>query len=305
MIDRDDLKAAVNAGVLNSQQAMRLEAFLANRAKGDRTLVTEGAGESENLRFLSNFNDIFITIGLLILFGGFGALFGVMVGSTVGQTGSPLFTGGLLALGIGGLAWAMMEYFCARRRMLLPSMFLAIVVSVAGGLLAGTIVGSVVGIDDPGQTPFAMMDQSMSLAISFFVGSAGAALLIFRRFGLPFSLFIVAVSAAAIVYMWLFRGAEVQALFGGFAMFLTGLGTLAVALIFDMRDPERVTRSSDHAFWLHLAAAPQVIYGVSGLITGTIGSEARQTEAVTLLIVLLLSPFCRWQSIAGHSLQPV
>ena len=115
---------------------------------------------------------------------------------------------------------------------------------------------------------------------------AVGALAIFHRFKLPFSLFIVAVSAAIIIYMWLFRGAEIQALYGGFAMFLTGLGTLAVALIFDMRDPERVTRASDHAFWLHLAAAPQVIYGISGLITGAVGTEARQAEAVTLLIVL-------------------
>ena len=287
MIDRDDLKAAVNAGVLSSQQAMRLESFLVNRAKAGTNAVAEGAGESENLRFLSNFNDIFITIGLIILFGGFAALFGVVVGSTIGQSGSPLLVGSAMALGIGGLAWVMMEYFCARRRMLLPSMFLAIVVSITGGTLIATIFGSALGIDDLGQSPFEAMDKSMSIALSFFAGSAAAAFAIFRRFGLPFSLFIIAVSAAAVVYMWLFRGAEFQTLYGGFAMFLTGLGTLAIAMIFDMRDPERVTRSSDHAFWLHLAAAPQVIYGISGLITGTVGSEARQAEAVTLLIVLI------------------
>ena len=34
MIDRSDLTAAVNAGVLSSEQGMRLEAFLANRKKG-------------------------------------------------------------------------------------------------------------------------------------------------------------------------------------------------------------------------------------------------------------------------------
>ena len=284
MIDRGDLRAAVNAGVLSSEQAVRLEAFLANRARGGDDVA--GAGESENLRFLSNFNDIFITIGLTILFGGFAALFGLVVRSTVGVTGSPLLVGSAMALGIGGLAWLMMEYFCARRRMLLPSMFLALVTSISGGALAATIFGASVGLTEMGQTPFEAMEHSISAGIAFFVGAGAAAMLIFRRFGLPFSLFILAVCAAAVIYIWLFRGAEIQALYGGMAMFLTGLGTLAAALMFDMRDPQRVTRASDHAFWLHLAAAPQVIYGIGGLITGAVGSEAHKAEAVTLLVVL-------------------
>jgi len=286
MIDRDDLKAAVNAGVLSSQQAMRLEAFLANRAKG--VDMTAGAGDSENLRFLSNFNDIFITIGLIILFGGFAALFGVVVGSTVGQSESPLLIGSVMCLGFGAFGWLMMEYFCLRRRMLLPSMYLALVTAISGGALLALLYGSAVGLTDLGDSPFEAIDKSMMLGISFFLGAALTALAIFRRFGLPFSLFIVAISAAAMIYMWLFRDAEVQALYSGFALFVTGLATLAIALAFDMRDPERVTRSSDHAFWLHLAAAPQVIYGIGGLITGVVGEEASGAEAITLLIVLVV-----------------
>ena len=286
MIDRGDLRAAVNAGVLSSEQAVRLEAFLANRARGGDE--TAGAGESENLRFLSNFNDIFITIGLIILFGGFAALFGYVVGSTVGATGSPILVGGAMALGIGGLAWVMMEYFCLRRRMLLPSMFLALVTSIAGGTLLLAIFSGPLGITSQIESPLEALDTSMLAGIAYFAGAAATALLIFRRFGLPFSLFIVAVCAAAAVYIWLFRGAEVQSLTGGMAMFVTGLITLAIALFFDMKDPERITRASDHAFWLHLAAAPQVIYGIGGLITGLVGSEASGAEAITLLIVLVV-----------------
>lgn len=286
MIDRGDLKAAVNAGVLSSEQAVRLEAFLVNRARGDDALET-GAGESENLRFLSNFNDIFITIGLLILFGGVATLFSLVIVASVEALGSPSMAGLLMAFGIGALAWLMMEYFCARRRMLLPSMFLALVTSICGGMILVAIFSFSLDITDI-SSPFEAIDSSMAAGLSFFAGATLTAFAIFKRFGLPFSLFIAAVSIAAILYIWLLRDSEIGALYGGLAMFLTGLGTLAVALMFDMRDPERVTRSSDHAFWLHLAAAPQVIYGVGGLITGFIGSEASGAEAIILLIVLVI-----------------
>ncbi len=286
MIDRSDLTAAVNAGVLSSEQAMRLEAFLANRKKG--VPIDAGAGESENLRFLSNFNDIFITIGLIILFGGFAALFFYVVASTIGASGSPTTVGGSLSLGIGGLAWMMMEYFCLRRRMLLPSMFLAFVTSIAGGMFLVAMFSGVLGLNDGFSSPLQALDDSTVASMTFFAGAALTALAMFKRFGLPFSLFILAVCAAGAVYVWLFRGAEFESLTGGLAMFVTGLVTFAVAMFFDMRDPQRVTRSSDHAFWLHLAAAPQIIYGVGGLITGLVGSEATGAEAITLLIVLVI-----------------
>ena len=285
MIDRSDLTAAVNAGVLSSEQAMRLEAFLANRRKGPSDEA--GAGESENLRFLSNFNDIFITIGLIILFGGFAALFGFVIESTIGGTESPLLIGGAMSLGIGALAWAMMEYFCLRRRMLLPSMFLALVTSIAGAAFIATIYGSFSGA---GERVFENFDpvSGVSIILSWFVGGFLTAAAIFRRFGLPFSLFLMAFCAAAAVYVFLFRSGDTPDILSGMAVFVTGIITLSIAIMFDMRDPERVTRISDHAFWLHLAAAPQVIYGLRGVITGSVIDQGSGSEAIVILIALIL-----------------
>jgi len=285
MIDRDDLKAAVNAGVLSSQQAMRLEAFLVNRAKGDT--VESGAGESENLRFLSNFNDIFITIGLIILFGGFAALFGFLIESGIDSEGSPLLAGGLMSLAVGALSWAMMEYFCLRRRMLLPSMFLALVTSIAGAALVAILYGSLSGAGDAVFEDFDPV-SGVSIVISWFVGGFITAGAIFRRFGLPFSLFIMAFCGAATIYVFLLRSGDLPDILSGMAVFVTGLITLGIAIMFDMRDPERITRLSDHAFWLHLAAAPQVIYGLGGVITGSVMSEANSSEAVVILIALIV-----------------
>jgi len=42
-----------------------------------------------------------------------------------------------------------------------------------------------------------------------------------------------------------------------------------VAIVYDMRDPERVTRFSDNAFWLHLVSAPLIINGL-GLVLGAL-----------------------------------
>ena len=283
MIDRDDLKAAVNAGVLSSQQAVRLEAFLVNRAKGD--VADAGAGGSENLRFLSNFNDIFITIGLVILFGGFAALFGFVVGTMFAEV--PLLAGAIMSIAIGALAWAMMEYFCARRRMLLPSMFLAVVTSIAGAALIATLYGSISGA---GERVFERFDpvSGASIIIAWFAGGFLTAGLVFRRFKLPFALFIMAFCAAAAIYIYLFRSGDTPDILSGMAVFVTGLLTLAAAIMFDMRDPERVTRASDNAFWLHLAAAPQVIYGLRGIITGSIVDQGSGSEAIIILVALVL-----------------
>jgi hypothetical protein len=51
---------------------------------------------------------------------------------------------------------------------------------------------------------------------------------------------------------------------GGAVTLAVGVGTLVAAILFDMKDPTRSTRNSDHAFWLHMAAAPQIIFGVRG-----------------------------------------
>ncbi|HRK66504.1 MAG TPA: hypothetical protein PKY73_03035, partial [Hyphomonas sp.] len=64
MFDRTDLRAAVDAGIITRDQASRLEAFLTKRADPVAQVAPD---QGENLRFLNNFNDIFITIGIVIL----------------------------------------------------------------------------------------------------------------------------------------------------------------------------------------------------------------------------------------------
>jgi hypothetical protein len=59
---------------------------------------------------------------------------------------------------------------------------------------------------------------------------------------------------------------------------------------FDMTDPERLTRRTDIAFWLHLLAAPLIVHSlVRGLVTNT--SKLEPTAAVAIMVVFLVLSF--------------
>ncbi|HVJ78641.1 MAG TPA: hypothetical protein VM620_12495, partial [Hyphomicrobium sp.] len=67
----DDLQAAVDAGVIDAAQAEKLRAM-----RGTSTPVLGPDGEpaiadEERFRFLNGFNDVFLTIGVLLVAGAF------------------------------------------------------------------------------------------------------------------------------------------------------------------------------------------------------------------------------------------
>lgn len=287
MFDRTDLRAAVGANILSADQASRLEAFLLSRK--DDGVGNEQVGQ-ENLRFLANFNDVFITLGLVILFIGVSTMVG-MVASPALMAGS-VFSGVVSALIVGGLAWLLLEYFCGRRRLLLPSMALTLIFTGFISLAVTAFVASTMGIG----IEFDVLDifgTTGRLGVTAFLSAAAAAAGIYFRFKLPFSLAVIALAVAGAIYVFLGFFGNAAWLIGGAGFFLMGLCTLAVAIWYDMKDPERIRKASDNAFWLHLAAAPQVIVGVSTMVTGsnifagaTSGTDS-STQGLTLLALLL------------------
>ena len=80
---------------------------------------------------------------------------------------------------------------------------------------------------------------------------------------------MIALGVAGAIYVFLGFFGNSAWLIGGAGFFLMGICTLSVAIWYDMKDPERIRKASDNAFWLHLAAAPQVIIGVSTMVTGS------------------------------------
>ncbi len=292
MFDKGDILAAVEAGAISRENADRLEAFLKARNDPERML------DPENLRFLTNFNDIFLTIGIVVLMTGlsflsfnlFSNLFGLPAifdgPGTQDAIGTVKLAVVLMPVPVLVAAWGLAEYFCGRRRLLLPSMALALTIVGAAALIATaalmpTSEREVEGFADDFGAFFS------NLGYAYFGAAAFAALAVFWRFRLPFSLFLLALSVAGLFYVAVARINNGDLLLSGGAMLIVGLATLVVAIVFDSRDPQRASRMSDHAFWLHLAAAPQIIFGIRGLVLGSGFAPAGVADATVMLVVLV------------------
>lgn len=299
MFDKTDIRAAVEAGAISDEGAKRFEAFLKARNDPDRML------DPENLRFLSNFNDVFLTIGIVVLMTGLGFLSAIAVTNILGLSAvtEPNSLADATALAdrlrwalvlspvpvvVG--AWLLAEYFCGKRRLLLPSMALSVAI-VWGSAIVGAGLASF--FVDPIATAV-QMDRDAGpwnvitgISYSGFLAGAIAAAAIFWRFRLPFSLFLLAGATAGLFYTAVAQLAGIGQVGSGLAMLTIGIATLAAAIVFDMKDPTRSTRSSDHAFWLHMAAAPQIILGMRGLLLGSGFAPASMTDATVMLIVLV------------------
>jgi len=287
MFERSDLRAAVSANVLSADQASRLENFLLARHAPHE----ESATGQENLRFLANFNDIFITLGLVILFTGVTALVGTMVWPAAAS--GNLLSGVLVSAPVAGLAWLLLEYFCARRRLLLPSMALTIIFVMFCSIASTSVAAAAAQIDFEASVDN-LFDTTGMLGLVAFASSAIAAALVYLRFRLPFSLAVLALAIAGALYVSFGFGGRIGYVVGGSLSLMLGIVTMLAAIWFDMKDPERIRKASDNGFWLHLAAAPQIIAGVSTMVTGsnilagsTSGTDD-SAQAMVLLIALLI-----------------
>lgn len=286
MFDRSDIQAAIKAGAMSQDQAARLEGFLA--ARGDPA----GESAAENLRFLANFNDVFITIGLIILAVGLTAvtstLFGGMLAGMASR-GALAWSGILILMPVAGVMWVLAEYFCRKRRLPLPSMLLTATFVLYTGLSTGIFASGISGLNP--ETVGSFMDAWGTIGhagIASFLGAFGAAIAVYLRFRLPFSLLLVALSVAGVAYTFAGFFGDSGLVLGGAAFLLVGLATLAAAIWYDSRDPQRMTRKADNAFWLHLAAAPQIIWGLRSMIVGS-GLEMPGTLEAFIIVGALIA----------------
>lgn len=287
MFDRSDLRAAVDAGIITRDQASRMEAFLTKRADPVSQVAPE---QGENLRFLNNFNDIFITIGIVILAMGLTAVtslfFGPQFWSMVTGGNAGAF-GAIILMPVAGVMWLLAEYFGRRRRMLLPTMAAISVFTLYSGLSIGMIASGLTGINAKTVTSLTQAwDTLGNTGVGTFLGCGAAAFLAWWRFRLPFCMFLIAVSAAATAYTFTGIFGDTGLVLGGLLSVIIGFATLAAAIWFDQQDPGRITRLSDNAFWLHVAAAPQIILGLRGVVMGSPGAAPSTLEAMVLLACL-------------------
>lgn len=308
MAERGALEAAAAAGVIRPEQVGPLHDFLASRAAG----VAAAPSGEEDLRFIRNFHDVFLAIGIILL--AVGLAIGVSVYVATAGVKDPqigaIMTGALFA-GCGAIMWILGEVFARRRRLFLPAIAivcsLTIFMVIAAALLyTGVLLGR--GFGDNG-LDFTSMPPEVRVGILVAAVFAFVAPLAFYfRFRLPFSLGLAGGGVAFfVVIAALVANFDLTMKFIAPLYLLLGILLFVAGVAFDARDPARVTRYSDNGFWLHFAAAPLILNGAFGLIgqlfgapeglpsTGALiasasegGAGATAHAGLTLAVVVLL-----------------
>lgn len=256
-LDLDDLEAAIADGVIDRD---RVEALLAHAAR--RRAAPSPTVDEEDVRLVTSFNDLFVTLGIAL-----------SVGSLVALGAS--FAPNLTAPAVAALAWGLAEIFTAQRRMAFPSLALALLFVAAAA--ASVMVP---------------LDRSDGSAIIIAGGGVGllAGFVHWRRFRVPIAMagltasgIGVALGVAALVAPDLMnRHVDVVALVAGVAVFL-------FAMRWDLSDPARRTRRSDVAFWLHVLAAPLIVHPLAGMTGAGWGLQMQTSPWVVLALFVALA----------------
>ncbi|WP_174287330.1 hypothetical protein [Sphingomonas bacterium] len=258
MYSEAEIESAVAAGNLTPEAAAALRAHVS----GIRS--APGADE-EQFRLVTGFNDIFVAIaGILVLVGA----------GWLGGSVAPWLAG----VAVAAAAWGMAEYFTLQRRMALPSIIF--VLAFVGGLYLGGLAlypylaGPYESVGIPQYPGFWGVFAGAGGSRSFLLVQAASAAIVvvacwahWRRFAVPITIALGVGAIARLVFTLIAVAAYPnlgQWLLG--VVLIGGLAIFAYAMWWDMQDRARLTRRSDVAFWLHLAASPLIVHPIFMLI---------------------------------------
>lgn len=281
------LDAAAGQGLIGRDQLGRLTEFLLGRGVRigaeplpatasagpeslDQPIASEPVAtveESEAPRFIRGFHDILITIGIIVVLlglGGLATVYAVIPASIV-----------------------LAEILVRRQRLALPAVVLTAAFSIACGI---------------GVTPVFDDWSSDWVPVVILATTSVVTLLFFWRYKVPIALaagFVAGYGAAVVAAMMLvvkYNGNEI--FFSKHPLMLAAfLGAYAIlvfttALRFDFADRLRLTRRSDVAFWMHLAAAPAILYTIMACIyldgeKGWFSAETSIAQASVIVIAVL------------------
>lgn len=262
MYSEMDLDGAVSAGALSPAAAETFRNYVA-------TSRSTPPADEESFRLLSGFNDIFVSIALIL---SLGAVW------QIGWRVTPPLGGASVAIA----AWFGAEFFTRKRRMALPSILLLLAfVGGIGGLVAGFVQMLAPPLSDRG--------GALILAGSGVV-AAGAAWLHWRRFMVPITVAAGALSLVGVAFALVLAAVPAAKNAAYPILLVAGIAVFALAMWWDVSDRERRTRRSDVAFWLHLAAAPLIAHPVFQLL-GVFGNQVDIARALIVVTLYLFFAF--------------
>lgn len=269
-ISEADLQSAVAAGAIGERDAERLRAHVEARASGE-------SQEDERVRVVTGMNDVFIALGVLLVF-----LPLSLIGGGAVDVDPPwnVTTNFIFA----ALFWGVAEVVVRRRRTALPGFVLAggfsffVVLggmALFGGGLSDNVFADIAGLHELGWFG-ALVAGLFLLAIAAFEW----------RFRLPFcrlfsSLAVLALVMSVLVAIGLGDVIDVR-----WVVFVFGLALFSAAIWLDTTDVRRVTVRSDQAFWMHVCAAPLMAHPLMTAL-GTDGAVLAAFAAFALVSIVI------------------
>lgn len=257
-LSTDDLDAAVRHGVIDAAARDRLVLFARSRRAGEGDIP-----EGETFRLLTGFNDIFVSIGIVLTLGALGTLAGIGLGLLLV----------LLA------AWGLAEYFTRVRRLALSSIVLLVGFVLSAFFWTGALLSGPEGLFSSGHESGVIIASAAAML---------AAAAHWWRFRVPVTVAagFAAFGAAVIAAVHQVNDTVLSAS-PAYVFLPLGLAAFALALGFDMSDRDRLTRRTDTAFWLHLLAAPAIVHSAlwSIVTKGDLGATGA-AMVITLFCVL-------------------
>ncbi|MGE6783966.1 hypothetical protein ACQKGL_15755 [Ensifer adhaerens] len=280
------LAGAAEKGIISAHQVRDLEVYLADCGfrfapaapdaavdRADAALDAQAAEDSEQPRFVRGFHDILITIGIVVVLIGLWGLSG------------PLAT--LPAILV------LAEILVRRQRLALPSVVLTL------ALVHWIAMTSMWFVDDHGDA-WHPLTFTLAYVATFPIPLA----LFYWRYRVPLALAGLVLSVALIcvvaVLLAFLRvlGIDVASpdhfLLLPLTLLVGALAVFAIAMRYDILDPQRLTTRSDIAFWLHLAAAPALLYSLIGLVFLANGGatwwdgQASFSQAAAAIVIVAL-----------------
>jgi hypothetical protein len=308
MLTRDHIEDAVRGGVISATQRDDLLALAGMPAKvpsdpasGSTAAQTAPATGDEDLRLVGGGNDLFVTIGVLLLTFGAGFALTPLVGAD-----SPMLSV-ILAAGL----WAIAEIVTRQKRMRLSSTVLAVMfMLIIAALIAHAVETRVdfAAIAENPLTAFGLRGTFGWVSAASAAAFVAAAMIYFWRFRVPVLAALIALAATGLAFtqtaLFLYDGVA-----GGTVAVPTldqvpdvlrnalymplacGLLIFGIAVTLDLGDRERKTIWSDCAFWLHVVSAPLLVHPLFIMATGqevAFGEIKPGMDAVVGLVVLIV-----------------
>ncbi|WP_214470151.1 hypothetical protein [Mesorhizobium sp. dw_380] len=298
MISAETLDKAVAKGLIS--QTVRDQLEVMERALALEARRADDEGDEENLRLVGGGNDLFVTVGTVLLSAGF---FFVLTTLLPGHT---FWIAGILAI----FTWGLAEIVTRQHRMKLSSSVLALIFMAAILVALALQVEASFGIRKP-ETVWQLLAlrQTASRAGYLFLGGGIiAAVIYFWRFRVPIIAGAIAIAftllaflqTAIILYDSVTTGAiapprleDVPELLRAalYMPLICGLIVFATGVAFDIYDRDRRKIWSDCAFWLHVVSAPMLVHPLFIMATGqnvVFGHIAPDANATVMLTILIL-----------------